>query len=97
MNLRLLSSLKGNQLLYTTNFNTHKKKAWTRIESTQKNGKKKARTHIESAQKKSLATTYSPTLLCAVPSAMKDLTSEFGMGSGVPLSLSSPSKRRKCL
>jgi hypothetical protein len=40
---------------------------------------------------KSLAATYSPTLLCAVPSAMKGLTSEFGMGSGISLSLMSPS------
>ena len=42
--------------------------------------------------KKSLAATYSPTLLCAVPSAMKGLTSEFGMGSGISLSLLPPSK-----
>ena len=43
-------------------------------------------------RKKSLATTYSPTLLCAVPSAMKGLTSEFGMGSGISPSLLPPSK-----
>ena len=41
---------------------------------------------------KSLATTYSPALLCAVPLAMKGLTSEFGMVSGISLSLLSPSK-----
>jgi hypothetical protein len=34
-----------------------------------------------------LATTYSPILLCTVPSAMKGLTSEFGMESGVTPSL----------
>ena len=42
--------------------------------------------------KKNLAATYSPTLLCAVPSAMKGLTSEFGMGSGISPSLLPPSK-----
>ena len=41
---------------------------------------------------KTLATTYSPTLSCAVPSAMEGLTSEFGMGSGVPPPLMSPRK-----
>ena len=30
------------------------------------------------------ATSYSPTLYRAVPSALEGLTSEFGMGSGVP-------------
>jgi hypothetical protein len=55
------------------------------------------RIHIKSlsknlGKKKSLAATYSSTLLCAVPSAMKGLTSEFGMGSGVSLSLLPPSK-----
>ena len=41
---------------------------------------------------KNLAASYSSTLLCAVPSAMKGLTSEFGMGSGVPLSPLPPRK-----
>lgn len=41
---------------------------------------------------KNLAATYSPTLLCAVPSAMKGLTSEFGMGSGISPSPMPPSK-----
>ena len=41
---------------------------------------------------KNLAATYSPILLCIVPSAMRGLTSEFGMGSGVSLSLLPPSK-----
>ena len=40
--------------------------------------------------KAKLATTYSPTLLSAVPSAMKGLTSEFGMGSGISPSPLSP-------
>ena len=40
---------------------------------------------------KNLATTYSPTLLRVVPSAMKGLTSEFGMG--ISPSLWSPSKK----
>ena len=39
---------------------------------------------------KNLAATYSPTLLCAVPSASKSLTSEFGMGSGVTPPLKPP-------
>jgi hypothetical protein len=43
-------------------------------------------------RKKNLAATYSPTLLCAVPSAMRGLTSEFGMGSGISLSLMPPEK-----
>lgn len=43
--------------------------------------------------KKTLATTYSSTLLCVVPSAKKGLTSEFGMGSGITPSLLSPRKR----
>ena len=42
--------------------------------------------------KKNLATTYSSALLSAVPSAIKNLTSEFGMGSGVSFSLKSPRK-----
>jgi hypothetical protein len=44
------------------------------------------------AVRKNLAVTYSPTLLCAVPSAMRGLTSEFGMGSGISLSPVPPSK-----
>ncbi len=44
------------------------------------------------AKIKSLAATYSPTLLCVVPSAMRGLTSEFGMGSGISLSPVPPSK-----
>jgi hypothetical protein len=46
-------------------------------------GKKRALRGYLKAEEKSLAATYSPTLLCAVPSAMKGLTSEFGMGSGI--------------
>ena len=42
--------------------------------------------------KKNLAATYSPTLLRAVPSAMKGLTSEVGMGSGISPSLKLPEK-----
>lgn len=42
--------------------------------------------------RKNLAAPYSPTLLRAVPSAMRGLTSEFGMGSGVPPSPLPPSK-----
>lgn len=45
--------------------------------------KSPSRRCLEGRNKK-LAATYSPTLLCAVPSAIKGLTSEFGMGSGVP-------------
>ena len=45
-----------------------------------------------SGQKKSLAATYSPILLCIVPSAKRGLTAEFGMGSGVSLSLLPPGK-----
>jgi hypothetical protein len=41
---------------------------------------------------KNLAATYSPSLLRLVPSATRGLTSEFGMGSGVALSLSPPGK-----
>lgn len=44
------------------------------------------------AQRKNLATPYSSALLCAVPSAKKGLTSEFGMGSGISPSLLSPGK-----
>ena len=40
---------------------------------------------LELKRAKVLAMTYSSTLLCAVPSAMKGLTSEFEMGSGGPL------------
>ncbi len=57
-----------------------------------KKGQKKTLIENNQGEIKSLATTYSPTLLGAVPSAMKGLTSEFGMGSGVPPSLKSPSK-----
>ena len=39
------------------------------------------------------AATYSPTLLCAVPSAMRGLTSEFGMESGISPSLWPPGKK----
>ena len=53
-------------------------------------GKKKPLKDDLEGRKKKLATTYSPTLLCAVPSAIKGLTSEFGMGSGVPPSPLSP-------
>ena len=42
--------------------------------------------------RKNLAATYSPTLLSAVPSAMKGLTSEFGMGSGISSSPMPPEK-----
>ena len=57
-------------------------------------GKKKASVVFttEAYKIKNLAATYSPTLLCAVPSAMRGLTSEFGMGSGISLSLMPPSK-----
>jgi hypothetical protein len=41
---------------------------------------------------KNLAATYSPTLLRAVPSAMRGLTSEFEMGSGVTPSPMPPGK-----
>ncbi len=54
-------------------------------------GKKKALA-IARAEKISLAATYSPTLLCVVPSARKGLTSEFGMGSGMTPSLLPPGK-----
>ena len=42
--------------------------------------------------KKTLAATYSSILLRTVPSAMRGLTSEFGMGSGISLSLLPPGK-----
>ena len=42
------------------------------------------------AEYKYPAMTYSPTLYWAVPSALKDLTSVFGMGTGVSPSLSPP-------
>ena len=42
--------------------------------------------------KKTLAATYSSVLLRTVPSAMRGLTSEFGMGSGISLSLLPPGK-----
>lgn len=38
-------------------------------------------------RRKKLAATYSTILLRTVPSAMKGLTAEFGMGSGISLSL----------
>ena len=47
---------------------------------------------LELKRAKVLAMTYSSTLLCAVPSAMKGLTSEFEMGSGGPPSPLSPTK-----
>ena len=40
----------------------------------------------------SLATSYSPRAYAQVPSALKGLTSVFGMGTGVTPSLSSPDK-----
>ena len=46
--------------------------------------------------KKSLAATYSPVLLRTVPSAMRGLTSEFGMGSGITLSLLPPRLNLDC-
>ncbi len=45
-----------------------------------------------SGRKKNLAATYSPSLLRQVPLATRVLTSEFGMGSGVSLSLLPPEK-----
>ena len=42
--------------------------------------------------KEPLAPTYFPTYECAVSWAMKRLTAEFGMGSGVPASLWTPRK-----
>jgi hypothetical protein len=38
---------------------------------------------FSASKKKRLATTCSPTVLTAVPSALEVLTTEFGMGSGV--------------
>lgn len=46
--------------------------------------KKKPTQFALSGRNENLAATYSPILLCIVPSAMKGLTSEFGMGSGIP-------------
>ena len=43
-------------------------------------------------RKKKLAATYSSRLSCLVPSAMRVLTAEFGMESGVSPSLSPPEK-----
>ena len=54
--------------------------------------KKGFRTCILKPEIKSLAATYSPTLLCVVPLAMKSLTSEFGMGSGISSSPMPPGK-----
>ena len=48
---------------------------------------------LEVLGKKDLAATYSSILLCIVPSAMRSLTSEFGMGSGISSSPLPPSKR----
>lgn len=45
------------------------------------------------AIKKMLATTYSPAFCYAVPSALKGLTSVFGMGTGISPSLLSPAKK----
>ena len=58
---------------------------------------KKSPSNLMLGLKKSLAMSYSTTLLCAVPSAMKSLTSEFDMGSGISSSLWSPSKNLKSL
>lgn len=44
---------------------------------------------------KNLAAPYSSTLLSVVPSAKKDLTSEFGMGSGITPSLLPPEKKSR--
>ena len=54
--------------------------------------KKSLKNIVLKAVIKSLAATDSLTLLRAVPLAMRGLTSEFGMGSGIPLSLLPPSK-----
>lgn len=43
--------------------------------------------------KKKLAATYSPILLCIVPSAMEDLTSVFEMGTGISPPLKPPKKK----
>ena len=40
-----------------------------------------------------MAASYSSILLCIVPSAKKVLTAEFGMGSGIALSLLPPPKK----
>ena len=55
-------------------------------------GQKKAALSVLKAAKRKLAATYSPMLLCTVPSAKKDLTSEFGMGSGMTPFLLPPIK-----
>ena len=47
---------------------------------------------VNGEDKKTLAATYSSILLRTVPSAMRGLTSEFGMGSGISLSLLPPGK-----
>ena len=47
---------------------------------------------LNATTEKKLAATYSPTLLCAVPSASRGLTSEFGMGSGISPSSLPPVK-----
>ncbi len=70
--------------------------SWQGSLKEKEGGKKKGlKTGCFKAKKKSLAATYSPTLLCAVPSAMKGLTSEFGMGSGISLSLMPPNENHK--
>ncbi len=52
--------------------------------------KKSIQTLVWMLRKKRLATTCSPTVLTAVPSALEVLTTEFGMGSGVAPPLGSP-------
>ena len=47
--------------------------------------------------KKTLASAYFPTQEYAVSWAMKSLTAEFGMGSGIPSSLWTPRKFSKCI
>ena len=48
-------------------------------------------------RKKTLASAYFPTQGYAVSWAMKSLTAEFGMGSGIPSSLWTPRKYVKCI
>ena len=54
--------------------------------------KKSPRKKLLRGEEKNLAATYSPILLRIVPSATRGLTAEFGMGSGVSLSLWPPEK-----
>ena len=56
-----------------------------RNESMNTLGQKK--TPVKTGVKKNLAATYSPYILLQVPLATRGLTAEFGMGSGVSLSL----------